>query len=432
MFNKLRRKFILITMLSVILVLAIIVSGINILSYRSTVTNADGILNLLADNDGAFPEMKFPDSVNTESDSDEQHSAPPDIQSDTDNPFMKHSDFMDSPELQYETRYFSVVLSTDGSIISTDTGRIAAVDSTKARELAREVYDSGKEKGFVGDYRFIVTDDDSGIRIIFYDCGRSLDSFRAFLEASLLISFAAIILMFLLIFFASGKIVRPVAESYEKQKRFITDAGHEIKTPLAIINADADVLLMDGDNEWVRDIKAQTGRLTELTNNLIFLSKMEESRPALQVTNIDLSSLVNETADSFTAMFITQNKTLERKVDSGVGIEGDKSSLTQLVSILLDNALKYSPEKTATVLELKKTSKEIKLYCANETVTPVTEEDAKHLFDRFYRTDKSRNSGTGGQGIGLSIARAVVTAHKGKISAVSDGKTLTIKAKIPL
>ena len=235
-------------------------------------------------------------------------------------------------------------------------------------------------------------------------------------------------IVFILIFFASARIVRPVSDSYEKQKRFITDAGHEIKTPLAIINADADVILSDGENSWAEDIKSQVGRLTELTNSLIFLSKMEEGLPEVSFTSVDLSEVTKDVCDSFASVFLTGNKDLETDIKDKIRVRGDEKALKELVSVLLDNASKYSPEGGTAQVSLRSTGKGAVLSVTNDTVGSVDKEDTVHLFDRFYRTDKSRSSQTGGHGIGLSIAKAIVTAHKGKITAdVPSDRKLTVK-----
>lgn len=410
MFGKLRFKFILISMLSVILVLGIIIAGINTANYNSTVRNADDILSMLADNDGHFPE---------------RDEAPPP-------PEEQRQDPSGSPELRFESRYFSVLIDGEGNILETDTGMIAAVDSAKAGQMALDVFSSKDPAGFEGDYRYLKVDNGSSTRVIFYDCGRSLDSFRSFLKASILISVIGAAVVFILIFFASGRILRPVAESYSKQKRFITDAGHEIKTPLAIINADADVILADGNNQWADDIKDQVRRLTGLTNDLIYLSKMEEGLPEAAFTDVDLSKLADNACGSFAAMFLTGNRFLTRNIGEKIHVKGDSGSLEKLMSILLDNACKYSPENSETSVVLKKTGRGIILSVTNDTKEPVDKESVSLLFDRFYRTDKSRSSGTGGYGIGLSVAKAVVNAHGGKISATPSGDNkLTVSVLLP-
>ncbi|MCR4688796.1 MAG: HAMP domain-containing histidine kinase [Saccharofermentans sp.] len=428
MFKKLRIRFITIAMLSVLLVLGAIMAAINITNYKSTMRTADKILELLAMNEGKFPiggmnDQEMPPRDMSEMPSDMQNSEPPVMPNDTAG--------FGSPELEYETRFFSVLIAEDGSISDVDTGMIAAVDEDTAKEYALEIYENGKVHGFKSVYRYLRSEEDTGTRIIFYDCTRDLNSYKTFLGISLVMSAAGLAIVFVLIFFASGKIVEPIAASYEKQKRFITDAGHEIKTPLAIINADCDVILSDGENTWAEDIKAQTKRLTELTQNLIYLAKMEEGSPSINLTETDLSKITEETCDSFASMFITNNKTLTRDIEGGIKLHLDAKAITEVVVILLDNALKYSPEKGATSISLKSNKKGAILSVTNDTVNPMSKEDAMHLTDRFYRTDKSRNSSTGGYGIGLSIAHAVTAAHQGKINITPEGNTLTISILLP-
>jgi len=224
--------------------------------------------------------------------------------------------------------------------------------------------------------------------------------------------------------------MKPVQESYEKQKSFITDAGHEIKTPLTIIDADATILEMDcgEDNEWIQDIRAQVRRLTDLTKDLIFLSRMEEERPQVQKIDFPLSEVLTETAQSFQSLAKVQNKTFTIDVEPMLSICGDEKAITQLVSILLDNAVKYSDDNGAISLKAFSKGRNVCVEVYN-TAEEVNTSELGRLFDRFYRADKSRNSETGGYGIGLSIARAVTEAHGGKITATSeDGKSLTITA----
>ena len=223
-------------------------------------------------------------------------------------------------------------------------------------------------------------------------------------------------------------------ESYEKQKQFITDAGHEIKTPLTIIDADAEVLQADiGDNEWLEDIRAQTRRLAALTNDLIYLSKMEEADRKLQMIEFPFSDMVMETAQSFQALARTQEKSFLCQIQPMVPLCGDERALRQLVSILLDNALKYTGEGGSIRFTLQRQARVLHLEVWNTTRQPVSTGNLDMLFDRFYRMDRSRSSQTGGYGIGLSIAKAIVAAHKGKISAVSrDGKSLSIHVFLPI
>ena len=408
MIRKLRFRLVLASMLSLLVVLAVIMGVLNGLNYRRIVNDADGVLALLEENGGAFPTI----------DEDFKWPAP--------------SPRYRSPELPFEMRFFSVLLDTEGNVLETDTERIAAVGAEDARSYAREVWAGGRDHGFYGIYRFARHEtEDGGTRVIFLDCGRSLTQFHSILRRSALISTIGLTAVFLLIVLLSGRIVKPISRSYEKQKRFISDAGHEIRTPITIIDADTEVLEMDlGENEWLADIRQQAARLTSLTNDLIFLSRMEEQQ---NVTMIDfpLSDVVSETAASFQALALTREKQFTMDVEPMLSMTGNEKQIRQLVSVLLDNAIKYSGDHGQIKLSLKRQNKSLRLTVEN-TAEGISREMLDNMFERFYRGDPSRNSTTKGYGIGLSIAKAVVEAHKGRITAESaDGKTMKITATFP-
>lgn len=408
MIKRLKIKFILLTMVTLFLLLAFIISGINILNYNSITQDADALLFILSENQGAFPEFKF---------------GPP----------GKFPDRM-TPETPYESRYFSVLLNTSNNVIQTNTSKIAAVDGETALSYAQKALSGRTGKGFIDNYRYHIHADPSTIRITFLDCSRTLTAFRHFLFASIMMACFGYAVVFLAIFFFSGRIIRPIAESYEKQKRFITDAGHEIKTPLTIINADADVLEMDlGESEWLSDIRLQTKRLTSLTNELVYLSRMEETESPLPLVPIPFSELVSETAHSFQSLAQTQQKDFRCNIQPLLSIDGEEKAIRQLVSILLDNALKYSPTGGIVTMDVYQRGKTVQMEVFNTTQNPVEKDKLNLIFDRFYRMDSSRSTQTGGYGIGLSLAKAIVGAHNGKISVTTmDGHSLQILVQFPL
>ena len=288
--------------------------------------------------------------------------------------------------------------------------------------------------GFVNEFRYSVIDDGSAKRITFLDCGRVLESFRSFLRASIIMSIVGLALVFAAITFFAGRIIKPVAESYEKQKRFITDAGHEIKTPLAIIKANLDVIKMDPDSteESLQDIDEQVDRLAGLTNDLVYLSRMEEAEESMVMSDVPLSDIVTETASSFEALAKDRGKTIELDIEPMLSINGSTKEIEKLVSILLENAVKYSDESEPIRVSLKKTAGTAYVRSQQQDNGEVSSESLAHVFDRFYRTDESRNSATGGHGIGLSMASAIVNAHKGKITArTTDGHDFTVSAVLP-
>ena len=425
MIKKLRIKFISASMLSLAVVLFVIIGGINAMSYRKVVFDADAILSVLASNQGMFPQK-----VSQAEDEPPKKELPQNGAVDNGN--LRKRGFSD--ETPYESRFFSVLLDENGQVLSTDTGKIAAVDQTTTVEYAQEVWTSGRNSGFWEQYRFLRSTENGGVRLIFLDCGRSLSSSKTVLLASVSISLLGLLAVLMLLMILSRQIVTPAAESYEKQRRFITDAGHEIKTPLTIIGADADLLELEcGESEWLSDIKRQVMRLTGLTNDLIYLSRMDEERPQLQRVKFSLSDVTEDVVQSFQGPIKSQRKALQMDIQPLLSFNGDEKAILQLVSILMDNAVKYSPEEGHIAVRLEQESRSLKLSVSNTTVHPVEKDQLNRLFDRFYRMDQSRNSSTGGYGLGMSIAQSIVAAHKGKIRAECPNENvLVISVTLPL
>ncbi len=406
MIKKLKIKLICLCIGLLTALLSMIVMTMNIINYRSVVHDADEVLHIISDNQGQFPEMD---------DEDEDATLPGDM----------------SPELPYESRFFSVVIDETGDF-TIDTSRISSVKTSDAQAYAEDVLDTKKESGFQKNFRYLVVKKDGLTRITFLDCSGKLSTFRAFMYTSILISILAIVVVAIIAILSADKLISPIAESYNKQKRFITDAGHEIKTPLTIINANVDVLAMEiGHNECLDDIVRQTKRLTSLTNDLVYLAKMEES-DTLQKIEFPISEMVTEGAEQFSVLAESSGKKIKTAIQKDLSFSGDSKAITQLITILMDNAMKYSKEASTVSVSLKKHSRCITLTVSNVTATSLSNVHLNKLFDRFYRTDKSRNSETGGHGIGLSVAKAIVVAHGGKISAsVSKNNVFTITATLP-
>ena len=404
MIRKLRHKFIGVSVLSVFLVLTVIMSAINILNYSRVVNDSDSVLEVLAEynDNGEFP--RHYDGFKRRKKSGLFDELSPD----------------QSPELPYESRFFTVRVTCGGIVSSVDTGRIAAVDTDTAKEYALQVWEDGGTSGFVSHYRYLKKQDGSDTVIIFLDCRSRLNSFRSFLLYSVAVSLAGMIAVAALVVLLSRMVMKPVQESYEKQKSFITDAGHEIKTPLTIIDADATILEMDcgEDNEWIKDIRAQVARLSSLTKDLIYLSRMEEEKPQVQMIDFPLSDVITETAQSFQSLARVQEKTFTVDVEPMLNLCGDEKAIAQLISILLDNALKYSDDGGRIEVSLKARGKqrELRVFNTGKAIAPA---DQEHIFDRFWRADPAHGRETGGHGLGLAIARTIVDVHRGKITVDS-------------
>mgnify|MGYP002706656680 FL=1 len=224
----------------------------------------------------------------------------------------------------------------------------------------------------------------------------------------------------MLVLFWSKKIFKPVAESYDKQKRFITDASHEIKTPLTIIDANTEVIeMVSGESEWTRNTRDQVKRLTALTNQMVALSRLDENPEPREKAEFNLSDVAYEVIDHFTSLSEVKGKRINADIQNGIIYIGDENSIRQLISILVDNAMKYAVSSEAIDITLKRDGRKVRFTLGNLT-EGMEEGDQRMLFERFYRPDSSRNSETGGSGIGLSLAKSIVESHKGKITAKCD------------
>lgn len=466
MIKKLKTRFIVLAMVSLTVLLSVIVAGMNIINYEKVVSDADARIEVLEENSGMLfgsggGNMRQPFGGGFGSGSEVDY-GPGDgyAMNEGDSTFFGRrgpgGPSMTRDEAE-ESRFFIVTLDGDGQVSRTDIDRIFSVDASEAEEMAETALASGKDAGFVDEFRYSVSSEGDATRITFLDCGRVLESFRDFLKASVLMSLAGLLIVFAVICYFAGRIVRPVAESYEKQKRFITDAGHEIKTPLAIIKANIDLMDMELDEKRINraelkenlsDVNDQVDRLTGLTNDLVYLSRMEEADNSLVMTEVPLSDIVAETAASFEPLAEEKGKAIGTDIEPMISVQGSTKELEKLLSIIIENAVKYSivprvvdcgenedgmPAPPMINVALRKEGKDAVIEVRNETEGELTNEQLAHVFERFYRMDSSRNSQTGGHGIGLSMASAIVSAHGGKISArTSSGHDFIVTAAIPI
>ncbi|MDO5707107.1 MAG: HAMP domain-containing sensor histidine kinase [Andreesenia angusta] len=386
MIERLRRKFIALSIFAVFIVVSIIIGSINYMNYQRVEKRADTILEILWENNGFFPSI------------------------------LENM----SPETRYRTRFFSVWINDTGELLKIDTINIASKNEKDVAEYALKVLNKNQKNGFIDGYRFKNSLNSEGRLIVFLDCSQELDIFRSFLKASILISSIGLGFIFLIIFLYSKKIVEPVIESHLKQKQFITDVSHELKTPLSIINLNTDVIEMNsGESEWTRSIHKQINRLSELIKNMIILSRMDESDQEIEMKNIDISNISHEIIDSYRALIKENNLDLILDIESELLFLGNEESIKQLISIALDNAIKYSIKNGKIEYKVKSIDKKIYIEVKNETEN-LKVEKLDYVFDRFYRMDQSRSSEIEGHGIGLSIAKAIVQRYKGRIYANAE------------
>lgn len=406
MIKKLRRRFIISMTASAFALLVAVVSTINLVCIMNMDRRVTEILDYICDNGGVLY-------------SDEEDYQPLDYI----NPL---GGVVYYKEISYITRFFYTELSANGEVISVNTSNIAAVDDETAIEYAKDVLKSGKTDGYSEDmYKYTVRQLDSTYFVCFIDVNEELAYIGSMLTISFSIALFFFVLLFLIIVLVSKHFIRPVEQNSLKQKQFVADAGHELKTPLAIISANTEVLEMTcGENDWTSSIRKQTGRMTDLVNQMLVLARMDERVDKKNFIKFSLSEIVENTADAFAIIAGQGNKKLRLSVWPGINVLGDEKSISELVTILVDNAVKYAPDSTQIDIRLSRKNKAV-IFETENSLADGESIDTKQLFDRFYRADKSRSRETGGYGIGLSIAKAVTEKHKGSISAeVQNGKII--------
>ena len=409
MIKKLRLKFIFTACFAYLLVLLCVEGGIIAWSYSSVVKNADKTLSIIVENDGKNPVESTPREFEA---GNERQPEPPKNGG-------EHGTF--SPE----TRFFTVKADENG-VYTAIVDKIDAVNQSQAVDYAKAVFDLKKSNGFYGVYRYLKTENGGLKTVVFLDTSREIYSCRNFAAISLLIGGCSLVVVVVLVFLFSWLAFRPIAENYAKQKRFITDANHELKTPLTVIGADCDVLeLQTGKNEWIDNVRGQVKKLTDLTEKLVMLSRAEEENPRVIFSDFSISEVASDAVKPYEAVAVSQSKVFKTDIARGVTCHGNVEMIRRLFSLLLDNAFKYSDKNGEISLSLKQKGKNCEIIIKN-TTDCVPRGNLDDLFERFYRPDSSRNSKTGGYGIGLSVARAIVNQHGGKIFAASaDGKIIT-------
>ena len=406
MLRKLRERFILSAMAAFGIVMLMLVAGINALNYKVTVDRQDDMLAGIME----YEQIR--------------ESRPPGDKP----PMISDMPWADGPEADFTTRFFIVHCNGEGQLMDIFHEHISSVDQEEIRQEAERILSGHREKGYWKDYRYMVRQEDAGVTIIFLNVFREQRLIRSLFWVSVVTALLSFCVVLALTVFFSGRAIRPYLRNIERQKRFITDAGHELKTPLTSISTSADILEMEleGD-EWVENIKKQTARMTRLVSDLVALSRLDEETPFPEKAEFSISDAAWETAEAFGAAAQAKGKTCMQQIEENLRFTGDLAAIQRLLSILLDNAVRYGAEGGEIRLEVFRRHNRIYLMVSNPCDVEKIP-DLNRLFDRFYRPDEARSSDAGGTGIGLSMARAIAEAHGGKITAESrDGRIIIFK-----
>lgn len=412
MFNRSRKKIILAIMGSLILLFAVTLSVILLASYSEIRSKNLDMLKHYAEQYEFARQEELPD------DSPPEPKLLPD-QNPSPGPQPGKPPLDGGPDFQLST-FYSVALGEDGSVLAVDTGDKDVYTEEELTGIAEELLAAGQQSGRTGNLTYMIVQRTGYTLIAFMDNTVSEAGLNTLLRNVLTVGGAAMIALFFISLFLARRIIRPLEENDRLQKQFVSDASHELKTPVAVIGTNAELLSREiGENEWLSNIRYENERMGGLVRQLLDLSRAENTETPMET--VDFSRIVTGETLVFETLAFENGKTIRSDIEEGIQLTGNGNQLTQLVSVLLDNAVRHSSGGEIGV-SLKRQGHTAALEVINEG-EEIPPEKREHLFDRFYRADEARNSEGQHYGLGLSIAKAVTEKHGGSIGvSCCEGK----------
>lgn len=411
MFKELRNKFLILNLVTISIMMMIAFSSIYLITYNNVHKDIDMELHKISDFN----------------------------QRPQENPKEPKPNFDSSQHPQDRSLSFTLITDNEGNIESSFS--IFTMDDT--------FYESAKKMALsknnvVGEFKldsnhwsYIIQPYPSGHKIVFLDVTSQQGILTNLIYTFLIVAFITLIFIFFISRFFANKSIEPIKKAFDKQKQFIADASHELKTPLAVISTNVDVLLGNGEDtintqsKWLHYIKSEVERMSKLTNDLLYLTQIDYSDIKMIFSDFNLSDAVENVLLTMEAVIFENNISLQYSIEPNLKTFGNSEQIKQVAMILLDNALKYTNDKGSVNVVLKKYQNTI-LFSVTNTGTGIPEESMDKIFDRFYRIDKSRSKNTVGYGLGLAIAKAIVEQHKGKIAVKSiPGESTTFSVELP-
>ena len=403
MIRKLRRKFILTCMGLVTIVLLIVFSGLFAASWQTMQAQVDLTLTRALEDviTSDIPSLELP--------------------------FSGGSKREQALEEFFSYPVFVVTVNQQG-YVSQVIGRNVSVSLELAEHAVLAAARTGETEGSIPGVHMqfrCAQNAYGGMRFAFVETSALADSTAALVASCVLALFCSLAIFFFIARYLANEAVRPVATAWEQQRQFVADASHELKTPLTVILANTGILLSHPDStigeqsKWLENTQAEAQRMKKLVEELLFLARSDSAKTPLTLSTVSLSDTLWSCLLPFETIAFESGVTLDSDIADGIALTGDASQLKQLMMILLDNACKYTPRGGIITVRLARAGNSA-LLTINNTGEPIPAEDLPHLFERFYRSDKSRAREAGGYGLGLAIAKNLTEAHKGKISVESD------------
>ena len=419
MIQQLRRRMTLVVIAVLVLVSCGIVLAVHLSDENNIAAQAESFLSALAEEDGRSSSgtLSKPEDEKKHDKDGEKHkskSQPPEIRSGRDAAAAGLGN-------SYE-----ITLYEDGSVASWTSDKTNLYTDEQIAGIAEEIFRIGGESGRIGTQFFRRTNSGGQIRILVLDARLEFLSASDTLRSVIIITAAACVLLSLLAWLLIRRLVKPVEEAFTRQKQFVSDASHELKTPLAVISANAEVLENEiGENEYLGYIRSEVKRTDSLVRNLLTLARMDRNEAGTEMKSFDLGRALLDVALPFESTVYEAGKTMETEIPEGIRCTGNEEMIKQLAVILLSNALKYSDDGGRIRISLSADGKQREIRVFN-TGEPIAPEDRQKIFDRFWRADAAHSRETGGHGLGLAIARSIAEAHHGRITVDSgEGKGTT-------
>lgn len=421
MFKKLRNRFLILNLVIISVMLLISFTSIYAITHKNIYTQIDMDLDKLSGNDDKGNKPK----INGDMPNDKQMDAPQ-------NDFTKGQGPMER---------YAFTVTTDGNWNKLSTFSRFSISDEFYESAKKAAINKKVNRGYISvddtDLAFVINHTSGGYNLYFLDITFQKNTLRSLIYTFTIVAFFMLIIIFLISRFFANRSIQPIKEAFDKQKQFIADASHELKTPLTVINTNVDVLLSNKDDlihnqsKWLYYIKSEAERMNKLTSDLLYLAQVDYSDVKMIFSDFNLSEAVEHIILTMEGVVFENNIALHYDIEPNLIVSGNIEQLKQVIMIFLDNAIKYTDKKGKINLVLNKAHNKINLSVTN-TGKGIPEEHISKIFNRFYRTDKSRARDSGGYGLGLSIAKAIVEQHNGKISVKSIvDKETTFTIELP-